>query len=87
MRLGRLGMPGMMQDMIPAARHMLAHMAPTAQLIAIETNPAFRRILRSEISDARLCVVGDSAFNLSRILDAAGLRCADCRGSSGTNTS
>jgi len=58
-------------------RALLRAMAPEARLLAIEINPRFARLLRSEISDARLVVHEGSAAEIDEALAAHGLPAPD----------
>ena len=55
---------------------ILRRMRPDAQLVAIETNKAFVRFLRTALPDSRLHVVHDSAAEVQAVLRRLGLPAA-----------
>jgi phospholipid N-methyltransferase len=58
-------------------RALLARMAPSARLVAIDLNPVFIDWLGRAVNDPRLILVEGSAADVAAILDAQGLGPAD----------
>ena len=58
-------------------QHVLDHLAPDAQMIAIDTNPDFVEFLRDAIHDPRFSVVNGSAVDVAAIVADHGHESAD----------
>ena len=57
---------------------ILERMRPDARLIAVELNPEFFSYLQGALQDPRLHLVNQSATEIRSVLDALGLKDADC---------